>query len=79
MNPLDQGNPWAVFDNYIDRVATQCVNALAPKWATRLAAFDVYAWDQCFRHGAKSAHRLTAGGARSETRPRLRLSLGAKG
>jgi len=24
------------------------VNLLTPKWAERLAAFDVYIWDQCF-------------------------------
>ena len=47
-DPRDAANPWALFDNYIDRVATKCVNALVPKWATRLAAFDVYVWDQCF-------------------------------
>jgi len=48
MDPRDAGNPWAVYDHYIDRVAARCVRALAPKWATRLAAFDVYVWDQCF-------------------------------
>jgi glyoxylase-like metal-dependent hydrolase (beta-lactamase superfamily II) len=41
-------NAWAVFDNYIDRVALSCVNQLTSKWSTRLAAFDVYIWDQCF-------------------------------
>jgi len=41
-------NPWAFFDDYIDRVVIQCVNELTPKWATRLAAFDVYIWDQCY-------------------------------
>jgi hypothetical protein len=41
-------NPWAVFDDYIDRVAIQCVNELTPVWAGRLAAFDVYIWDQCY-------------------------------
>ncbi|BCS32635.1 MBL fold metallo-hydrolase [Luteitalea sp. TBR-22] len=41
-------NPWARFDHYIDRVALACVNELTPKWASRLAAFDVYVWDQCF-------------------------------
>jgi glyoxylase-like metal-dependent hydrolase (beta-lactamase superfamily II) len=41
-------NPWSVFDNYIDRVALACVNQLASKWSTRLAAYDVYIWDQCF-------------------------------
>lgn len=41
-------NPWAVFDDYIDRVVIQCVNELTPKWSTKLAAFDVYIWDQCY-------------------------------
>jgi glyoxylase-like metal-dependent hydrolase (beta-lactamase superfamily II) len=44
----DKGNPWAVFDDYIDRVAAQCVGALTPKWSSKLAAFDVYIWDQCY-------------------------------
>lgn len=48
LNPLDQANPWAVFDNYIDRVAAQCVGSLMREWSTRLAAFDVYMWDQCY-------------------------------
>jgi len=48
LNPLDKANPWAVFDNYIDRVAAQCVDSLTPKWSAKLAAFDVYIWDQCY-------------------------------
>jgi glyoxylase-like metal-dependent hydrolase (beta-lactamase superfamily II) len=48
LNPLDQANPWAGFDNYIDRVAARCVNTLTPKWSSRLAGFDVYVWDQCY-------------------------------
>ena len=48
LNPLDKGNPWAGFDNYIDRVAAQCVNTLTPKWSSKLAGFDVYIWDQCY-------------------------------
>jgi len=48
LNPLDKANAWALFDNYIDRVAAQCVNTLTPKWSTKLAAFDVYIWDQCY-------------------------------
>lgn len=48
MNPADMGNAWAVYDNYIDRVALQCVNTMAPKWSTKLAAFDVWIWDQCY-------------------------------
>jgi len=43
-----QENPWAVFDDYIDRVVIQCVNALTPTWEPRLAAYDVYIWDQCY-------------------------------
>ena len=48
LNPLDKANPWAGFDNFIDRVAAQCVNTLTPKWSSRLAGFDVYIWDQCY-------------------------------
>jgi glyoxylase-like metal-dependent hydrolase (beta-lactamase superfamily II) len=48
LNPGDAANPWAGFDNYIDRVAAQCVNTLTPKWSPRLAGFDVYVWDQCY-------------------------------
>jgi glyoxylase-like metal-dependent hydrolase (beta-lactamase superfamily II) len=48
LNPLDKNNPWAFFDQYIDRVAAQCVNTLTPKWSTRLAGFDIYIWDQCY-------------------------------
>ena len=48
MDPRDRDNLWAVFDDYIDRVAAQCVDALTPKWASRLAAFDVWIWDQCY-------------------------------
>src|SRR5262245_7365264 len=49
LTPLDRrSNPWAVFDNYIDRVAIACVNQLTPKWSPKLAAYDVYIWDQCY-------------------------------
>jgi glyoxylase-like metal-dependent hydrolase (beta-lactamase superfamily II) len=48
LNPADATNPWAVFDNYIDRVVIQCVNALTPKWSKKLAGYDVYIWDQCY-------------------------------
>ena len=48
VDPGDMGNAWAVFDNYIDRVVVACVNTLAPKWQSRMAAFDVYIWDQCY-------------------------------
>lgn len=48
LNPQDSGNPWAYYDNYIDRVALQCVNTLSGKWSDKLAAFDIYIWDQCY-------------------------------
>jgi glyoxylase-like metal-dependent hydrolase (beta-lactamase superfamily II) len=48
LNPQDGANPWAGYDNYIDRVALQCVNTVSPKWVPKLAAFDVYIWDQCY-------------------------------
>jgi glyoxylase-like metal-dependent hydrolase (beta-lactamase superfamily II) len=48
LNPADRSNTWAFFDHYIDRVAIGCVNQLSPKWSTKLAAFDVYIWDQCY-------------------------------
>jgi glyoxylase-like metal-dependent hydrolase (beta-lactamase superfamily II) len=44
----DLDNPWAMYGNYIDRVVIQCVNELTPKWSTKLAAYDVYIWDQCY-------------------------------
>ncbi len=48
LNPQDAGNPWALYDNYIDRVAAQCVNAVTPKWQSRLGGFDTFIWDQCY-------------------------------
>lgn len=48
LDPADQANPWAVFDNYIDRVAGQCVDTLTPKWSAKLTGFDVFIWDQCY-------------------------------
>jgi len=48
VNPQDMNNPWAVFDDYIDRVVVQCVDTLTPKWQSRLAGYDVYIWDQCY-------------------------------
>ena len=48
VDPLDQANPWAMADNYMDRATIECVNTMTDKWATRLAAFDAYIWDHCF-------------------------------
>ncbi|MBC7827582.1 MAG: MBL fold metallo-hydrolase [Chitinophagaceae bacterium] len=44
----DSGNPWVIFDNYIDRVVIQVVNTLTLKWSQKLAAYDVYIWDQAY-------------------------------
>jgi len=41
-------NPWAVFDDYIDRVVIQCVDEVTPKWQHKLAAYDAFVWDQCY-------------------------------
>jgi glyoxylase-like metal-dependent hydrolase (beta-lactamase superfamily II) len=48
LDPKDAGNPWAAFDNYIDRVANKCMNTLEPAWKNRLAGYDAFIWDQCF-------------------------------
>lgn len=48
MDPKDTINPWALFDNFTDRVMVSCVNSLSPKWKTKLAAFDAFVWDQCY-------------------------------
>jgi glyoxylase-like metal-dependent hydrolase (beta-lactamase superfamily II) len=48
LEAADRSNPWAVFDHFIDRVVIDCVNKLTPKWSTKLAAYDVYVWDQCY-------------------------------
>lgn len=47
MNPEDTTNPWAVFDNFIDRATVQCVAELAPEWRDKLSGFDVFIYDQC--------------------------------
>lgn len=48
MAQADLTNPWAVYDNFIDRVVVQCVNTMTPKWGQKLAGFDVFIWDQCY-------------------------------
>jgi glyoxylase-like metal-dependent hydrolase (beta-lactamase superfamily II) len=48
MHAADFSNPWAIADNYIDRVVARCVAELTPRWQSRLAGFDVYIWDQCY-------------------------------
>jgi hypothetical protein len=48
VDPCDLANRWGAYDNFIDRVVIKCVNTLTPNWADKLAAFDVFIWDQCF-------------------------------
>lgn len=47
MNAADASNPWAATRDWIDRVTNECVNKVTPKWSSRLAAFDVWIYDQC--------------------------------
>jgi glyoxylase-like metal-dependent hydrolase (beta-lactamase superfamily II) len=48
MSAEDKPNLWAIYDNYIDRVVVKCVNAVTPKWQSRLGGYDVFIWDQCY-------------------------------
>jgi glyoxylase-like metal-dependent hydrolase (beta-lactamase superfamily II) len=56
MNVADMANPWAVSDNYMDRVVVKCVNAVTPKWSSRLVGYDVFIWDQC--HAMQQSLRI---------------------
>lgn len=47
VNPKNFNSPWAFFRDFIDRVTNHCVNTVSPKWGNRLAAFDVWIYDQC--------------------------------
>lgn len=38
----DASNPWAIFDAYLDAVATQASDYLEPRWVTRLGGADVF-------------------------------------
>ena len=47
VNPVNLGNPWAVYRDYLDQVTNYCVNQVSPKWQSQLAAYDVWIYDQC--------------------------------
>lgn len=47
VSPRDSGNPWAVYDVYMDKVIGKCVAGMAEKWAPQLGGFDVFIWDHC--------------------------------
>jgi glyoxylase-like metal-dependent hydrolase (beta-lactamase superfamily II) len=40
-------NIWAVARTWTDQVVNHCVNKMTPKWSTRLAAYDVFIYEQC--------------------------------
>jgi hypothetical protein len=46
-NPKDANNSWAVTRDWTDRVTNHCVNKVSAKWANRLAAYDVWIYEQC--------------------------------
>lgn len=39
------GNPWLLFDVYLQTVANQCTQAMLPKWVERLGGADVFTFD----------------------------------
>ena len=47
VNATDARNSWAITRHWIDRVVNHCVNKVTPKWASRLAAYDVWIYEQC--------------------------------
>jgi hypothetical protein len=57
MKPRTRARAWehlhlrrktADVDDCRRRFALDCVNQLTPKWSAKLAADDVYIWDQCY-------------------------------
>ena len=46
---LQTNNLWLLFDTYLESVARMCTEATLAKWATRLAAADVFTSGHCFR------------------------------
>ena len=47
LNPANANNSWAATRDWTDRLTNHCVNAVSSKWASRLAAFDVWIYEQC--------------------------------
>lgn len=45
----DPKNVWASFDAYLDTAIQVCVDRFNPKWIGRLAAADVFAFDNAFK------------------------------
>ena len=42
------GNPWAVFKAYLDDVSAYCANTTNHKWLGKIAAVDVYAFENAY-------------------------------
>ena len=47
VNPKNANNVWAYYRDYVDRVTNHCVNTVSTKWTSKLAAYDVWVYDQC--------------------------------
>lgn len=47
LNAADAKNSWAATRDWTDRLTNHCVNKISPKWASRLAAYDVWIYEQC--------------------------------
>lgn len=47
LDPANANNSWAATRDWMDRVVNHCVDAVTPKWADRLGAFDVFIYDHC--------------------------------
>jgi glyoxylase-like metal-dependent hydrolase (beta-lactamase superfamily II) len=67
-NPADAGNAWALYDDYIDRVALSVSNAVAGV-ACELAGFDVWIWDQCYAMEQSCASTEASRGAHTRVMP----------
>ncbi|UUZ62238.1 MBL fold metallo-hydrolase [Polaromonas sp. P1(28)-13] len=47
LNAADAKNPWAATRDWTDRLTNHCVNKVSGKWASRLAAYEVWIYEQC--------------------------------
>jgi glyoxylase-like metal-dependent hydrolase (beta-lactamase superfamily II) len=41
-------NPWRLFDQYLDEVATECTRAMTPKWTARLGGAEAFMYGHCW-------------------------------
>src|SRR5262249_38309789 len=47
LDTANANHSWAATRDWMDRIVNHCVNAVSPKLANRLAAFDVWIYDHC--------------------------------